>query len=148
MKARRRENFINSIQSENDVLESVGEIKEEVRRHFESKFCEPVFHRPSLEGVSLKAISFREKSNLEELFTEKEIKDAVWGCEGSKSLGPDGYNFFFIIKCWSFTKADFLRFFNDFHSNDILLKVIVSLFITLIPKKEKSIALDDFLPIC
>ncbi|XP_058755630.1 uncharacterized protein LOC131628840 [Vicia villosa] len=64
VKARRRGNFINSIQSENSVVESVGEIQEEVMRHFANKFSEPVFQRPSLEGISLKAISYREKCTL------------------------------------------------------------------------------------
>lgn len=48
LKARRRGNFINIIQSENGVLESVEEIKAEAMRHFTSKFPEPNFVRPSL----------------------------------------------------------------------------------------------------
>lgn len=96
LKARRRGNFINNIQTESGVLETVGEIKEETRRHFASKFTESNFVRPSLEGISFKSISSGDKSNLEVPFTEEEIKDVIWGCEGSKSPRPDDYNFFFI----------------------------------------------------
>ncbi|XP_058783599.1 uncharacterized protein LOC131658308 [Vicia villosa] len=148
LKARRRANFINSIDSDNGVLESVGDIKEEVRRHFASKFSDSNQSRPSLEGFSFKAISVGDNFNLELPFTEKEFKDAIWGCEGSKSLGPDGYNFFFIKKCWGFIKADFIRFFNDFHDKGFLSKAIVSSFISLITKKEHPVSLDDYRPIC
>src|SRR4051812_44826077 len=71
-----------------------------------------------------------------------------FGVEGSKNLGPDGYNFFFIRKCWFFMKVYFLQFSNDFHGNYYLSKTIVSSFITIIPKKSNSTILDKLCPIC
>jgi len=35
-------------------------------------------------------------------FSEDEIKQAVWQCEGSKSPGPDEFNFNFIKSNWNF----------------------------------------------
>ncbi|XP_058780621.1 uncharacterized protein LOC131654295 [Vicia villosa] len=148
MKARRRRNFIGSVTTEGGVLDEVGPIKEEVRRHFEEKFSELEAVRPTLEGSMLKSISLVDKGMLEEPFSEEEIKDAVWGCEGTRSPGPDGYNFFFIRKCWSFMKKDFSLFFNGFYADGILSKATVSSFINLIPKKESPSRLDDFRPIC
>jgi len=34
----------------------------------------------------------------------KEVKEAIWNCESSKSLGPDGVTFNFIKKYWSYLK--------------------------------------------
>ncbi|XP_058784706.1 uncharacterized protein LOC131659549 [Vicia villosa] len=57
LKARRRVNFISSIDSGSGLLESVGDIKEEVRRHFEVKFSEPVNSWVAMEGVQINYIS-------------------------------------------------------------------------------------------
>ncbi|XP_058751960.1 uncharacterized protein LOC131625078 [Vicia villosa] len=49
------------------------------------------------EGIKFKSISTADKSVLEVQFSKEDIKGAVWGCEWSRSPGPDGYNLFFII---------------------------------------------------
>lgn len=74
------------------------------------------------------------KKNLEEPFSNSEIKEGVWGCEGSKSLEPAGYNFVFIKKCWDILKLDVIKFVKDFHSKAKLSKVIPPSFLTLVPK--------------
>lgn len=84
-----------------------------------------------------------ERTALEVPFSEVEIKEAVWGCGGMKSLGPDGYKFFFIIKCWHFLKEDFLSFFYDFHNNLVLSKAITTSLLTLILKKSIPSGLDN-----
>ncbi|CAI8592500.1 unnamed protein product [Vicia faba] len=99
MKERCQRNFIGSIVTNHCVLESVGEVKKEVRRHFFEKFKESNFNRPLLERVSFSVVSREERNSLKVLFSYLEIKEAVWGCKGSKSPGPDGYNFFFIRMC-------------------------------------------------
>lgn len=55
--------------------------------------------RPLLEGVHLKSLNSMGISFLEAPFREGEIKEAIWGCEGSKSPGLDGYSFSFIRRC-------------------------------------------------
>lgn len=84
---------------------------------------------------------------MERPFSVSKVKEVAWGCEGSRSLGPDGFNFTFIRKCWRFMERDFIRFFKDFHGNS-LSKAIVSSFITLIPKKDILLGLNDYRPIC
>ncbi|XP_058777363.1 uncharacterized protein LOC131651699 [Vicia villosa] len=89
MKSRRRSNCISHIQTE---LESVGEVKEEVKRNFEEKFVESGHCRPILEGDDFRSLSQQERESLEVPFSESEIKEAVWSCEESRSPGPDGLN--------------------------------------------------------
>lgn len=85
---------------------------------------------------------------LEAQFLDQEIKEVVWGCECSNSLGPDGYNFYFIRKCWHFLKANFIWFVKDFHSNAVLEKAITFYFLTLIPKNDNPQNIDDFCHNC
>lgn len=111
-------------------------MKEEVRRHFSEKFKELDHKRPQLEGIDLTVLSHSERCYQEDHFTKHEIQEAVWGCEGSKSPSPDGYNFYFIKKCWHFMKEDFVRFINEFHRKAKISKSITSYFLTLISKSK------------
>lgn len=72
----------------------------------------------------------------------------LWSCKGSKSPGLDEFNFLFIRKCFHFMKEDFFRFFKDFYSYARLSKSITSSFLTLVPKKDISLGLGDYRPIC
>lgn len=108
IKARRRHNFIGSIDIVSGVIHEVGDIKEEVRRHFEDKFTEPD------DESMFNTISDIGKFGLEEKFLEEEIRQAVWGCDGTKIPGPVEYNFFFIKKCWYFMKEYFFLVFQRF----------------------------------
>jgi len=47
-------------------------------------------------------------------FSEKEVNNAVWSCDSSKSLEPDDFNFCFIKFYWDCLKEDILVAVNDF----------------------------------
>ncbi|GJT27084.1 RNA-directed DNA polymerase, eukaryota, reverse transcriptase zinc-binding domain protein [Tanacetum coccineum] len=50
--------------------------------------------------IKIKKISTEEALKLEKEFSEKEVWEAFYGCEGDKAPGPDGFNFKFIKKSW------------------------------------------------
>ncbi|XP_058768748.1 uncharacterized protein LOC131642530 [Vicia villosa] len=77
LKERRRRNSLCSLLSSRGVLEDVNEVKDFTFKHFKSFFED--------EGGG-------EGMNLERPFTELEIKEAIWSCDGNKSPGPDGYS--------------------------------------------------------
>lgn len=52
-----------------------------------------IFVRPNLDGIYFKEISEAESEFLAAPFSMEELEEAVWSCEGSKSLGPDRFNF-------------------------------------------------------
>lgn len=79
----------------------------------------------------------RENSLLGSL--EEEIKEAIWSCGGSKSPGPDRFNFDFFQCCWDIVKEDIFIMMDEFHSNGKLVRGSNSSFIVLIPKKKKEI---------
>lgn len=72
----------------------------------------------------------------------------MWGCRGDKTPGPNDYTFLFIKYFLFFLKEDFILFFNYFYSDNVISKAITSSFLTLIPKSNNSLSLDDYRPIC
>ncbi|CAK8543523.1 unnamed protein product [Lathyrus sativus] len=99
MKDRRKKNFIGSIQFENGLIKGVEEIKNEIFRFFVDYFSETDQCRPILDNVPLNCLSGDDNNLLEAKFTELDIKEDFWECEGLKSPGPDEYNSFFLRKC-------------------------------------------------
>ncbi|XP_058746296.1 uncharacterized protein LOC131619189 [Vicia villosa] len=144
MKERRRRNHISSIVTRSGIMEKVEDVKEEVRRHFNSKFKEDNFSRPILENASFNSLSMEESASLESPFNKEEIKEAVWNCDGSKSPGPDGFTLFFVKNCWYFLKEDLMACFKEFFSGGSISKSITSSFLSLIPKSSNPLGLDDF----
>ncbi|XP_058733653.1 glucan endo-1,3-beta-glucosidase-like [Vicia villosa] len=93
-------------------------------------------------------LSHLDRDFLEDPFSDTDIKEAVWGCEGTKSPGPNGFYFMFIEKFWSFLKEDFRRFLRNFHGGALLSKFITSSFLSLIPKFSNPFGLEDYRHIC
>jgi len=69
---------------------------------------------------------------------------AVWG---SKSPGPDGFNFNFIQNCWDVIKSDVMAAVNFFHATGSFPKGCNASFIALIPKVREPSSFDQFRPI-
>lgn len=134
IKGRRRSNHLVPILSSGGIIDGVEEVKEEVFRHFSSKFVESNEVKPLLEGIRFNIIGEEDVRFLERPFLEEEIKEAVWSCGGSRIQGPDGFSFLFIKNCWNFVKDDFVRFFKIFYDGGLLSMVVTSYFLTLIPK--------------
>ncbi|XP_050238155.1 uncharacterized protein LOC126687642 [Mercurialis annua] len=80
-------------------------------------------------------------------FIENEVLFAISSLNERKAPGPDGFNFFFYRRAWSFMKADILDMFSTFHSTCSLPKGINSSFMVLIPTVIGSSDIKDFRPI-
>jgi hypothetical protein len=77
----------------------------------------------------------------------EEIEEVVKECDGNKSPGPDGFNFNFVKSFWSLMKDEVRILFDQFHANANLPKSFSSYFVTLIPKVNSPLALNEFRPI-
>jgi hypothetical protein len=136
IKARRRRNQIVSIMKGDIMIQGVNEIKQEAKLHFFSHLDEAWNSRPFVEGINFNSLTDEDNANLLEPFSEEEIRDTVWSCDGNKSPGPDGFNINFLKTCWPIVKKDVVAFFKDFHKNAHLPKAFTASFLTLIPKKD------------
>jgi hypothetical protein len=67
-------------------------------------------------------------SFLEQPFTHKDIDDIVADLPHSKSLGPFGFNFEFLQKCWPIVKKDFYDLCNQLYQGNLCLESINSCF--------------------
>jgi hypothetical protein len=67
--------------------------------------------------------------------------------EGDKATGPDDFSLAFYKFCWDVVGQDLMKVFHEFHSNGVVGRRMNATFITLIPKKDRSINLKDFRPI-
>lgn len=72
-----------------------------VKDFFKERFKDK-WNRPVVEGIKFEMISDEENVMLVTKFSDKEIKEAVWNYGGSKSLGPNGFNFNFIKGCGAY----------------------------------------------
>lgn len=86
-------------------------------------------------------------SFLEEAFSTEEIDVVIKDMPSNKSPGPDGFNTYFIKKCWPIIKQDFYDLCHQFHKGDLCLQSINNSYITLIPKKPGASPVNDFRPI-
>uniref|UniRef100_A0A453N2N1 Reverse transcriptase domain-containing protein n=1 Tax=Aegilops tauschii subsp. strangulata TaxID=200361 RepID=A0A453N2N1_AEGTS len=66
----------------------------------------------------------------------------------NKAPGPDGFPAEFYKKCWHIVKDDHMPMFHDFFNGHLQLFHLNFGMITLLPKKEEAIRMEQFRPIC
>lgn len=86
-------------------------------------------------------------THLDSDFSQQEIESVIRNLPNSHPPGPDGFNGFFIKKCWDIVKKDFIILFKDFCTSNIDLRSISTSLIALLPKKDNPETMDDFRPI-
>ncbi|XP_058762559.1 uncharacterized protein LOC131635939 [Vicia villosa] len=80
------------------------------------------FDRPVPEGLCFKRLEGDDVVWMEREFSEVEIKEAVWSCDGDKSPSPDGYSLEFFKLNWEILKEDVFKCVRDFHEKGKLTK--------------------------
>lgn len=80
-------------------------------------------------------------------FTKEEIDKVIKDMPSNHAHGPDGFNGFFMKKCWSTISNEFYRLCEQLWGGHIDLACLNGSLITLIPKKDSPISANDFRPI-
>ncbi|XP_057809109.1 uncharacterized protein LOC131023581 [Salvia miltiorrhiza] len=91
-------------------IEDPKNIKENVKTFFENHFKKTPRVLPMIPGdFTARRVSAENNAELIKNFSESEIKEAIWSCDGDKSPGPDGFNLKFWKTSWEIIKKDFLK---------------------------------------
>ena len=101
-------------------------------------------------GMSYNLDELLTSHDLEDLdvdFSQQEIEMVIKSLPNNHAPGLDGFNGFFIKKCWHIVKDDFIRLFRDFYCHNVDLRSINSSIIALIPKKDNHETVNDYRPI-
>ncbi|GJU68923.1 putative RNA-directed DNA polymerase [Tanacetum coccineum] len=122
-------------------------IKRAALEHFSARFKEGIQNRPFFCSSLFHTLSSSDYAFLDSPFSLDEVKGAVWGCEGSKAPGPDGFNFNFVKTYWNTIKSDFWDCIINFESSGHIANGCNPSFIVLIPKKLDSLGFSDYRPI-
>ena len=80
-------------------------------------------------------------------FSEKEIKDAVFGSYAEGAPGPDGFPFLFYQQFWDLIKGDLFALFNDWERGDLDLFRLNFSLLTLVPKEADATRMEKFRPL-
>ena len=84
---------------------------------------------------------------LVDMFSTQEIDSLVSIIPADKAPGPDGFNGFFMKKCWPIIAQDYYRLATHFHAECTDLETLNSSYITLVPKKNSPETVNDYRPI-
>ncbi|XP_058761311.1 uncharacterized protein LOC131634691 [Vicia villosa] len=113
IKDKQRRNLISSLEGRNGRVEGVENIKNEVFCYFQDFSKEENRERPILEDLLLNWLCEGDADWLERTFTEEEIREAEWACDGNKSHGPYGFTLYFYKGNWELVKEDVGTFVSD-----------------------------------
>lgn len=84
---------------------------------------------------------------LDSAFIIVKINRLIVDLPNHKTPGPDGFNGEFLKHCWRIIAEDFYNLCEAFHEGEICLRSIYSSNITLIPKKDTPLTVNDYRPI-
>jgi hypothetical protein len=99
-------------------------------------------------GADIPQISPEENSILISEFTEDEVFEAISQMEQNKAPGPDGFPAEFYKQFWETIKHDLMSLFAQLQQGDLELFKLNFGVITLIPKKEDAVQIQQYRPIC
>jgi len=144
---RRLKNEIKGVEVGGQWCEEPPTVRNEAKKMFEKRFKASRDFEVVLEGVEFKALTLEDNTSLMAEFSEKEVREAVWRCDGSKSPGPDGFNFNFIKKSWEVIKEEVMGAMAAFYASGYIPKGCNASFIALVPKVRDPVTLEQYRPI-
>nr|GEV35062.1 RNA-directed DNA polymerase, eukaryota, reverse transcriptase zinc-binding domain protein [Tanacetum cinerariifolium] len=138
---------VRGIKSNGQWVEEPMAVKQTFLNHFSKTFSKVTSILYSARSNRFKMVSQHHLEILESEVSLEEIKEVVWDCGSDKSPGPDGFTFGFIKRYWNTMKNDiFVAISEFFNKGDFPIGCNAS-FVTLIPKIESPLVVNDFRPI-
>ena len=143
----RRRNSIMSICINGRRLVKEPEIKAGLVDAFQSLLSDPNSWCPPFPNLSFNSIGVEQAAKLEEMFTEEEIRAAVFGLNEDTAAGLDGFLLAFWSFSYDFVKEEVLGFFKEFFEHSQFVKSLNATFLVPVPKRRTVEDLQDLRPI-
>lgn len=145
---RRKKNEICGMLINGAWCEEVQPVKQGISNHFCDQFRRSTSACLILgDELITRKVSESDNLMLTAPFREEEVREALGSCDMTKSPGPDGFNFCFLLEFWDIYKNDFMNLLSEFYHNGKFVRGFNPSFIVLIPKKEETVSMHDFRPI-
>ncbi|GJX49213.1 kinase-like domain, beta-lactamase/transpeptidase-like protein [Tanacetum coccineum] len=119
-------------------------IKQEMVRDYKNLFTKRSGIRPRFYCDRVVKILGEDAGMLECEIGEKEVWNAICGCNGDKAPDPNGFNFKFIKKFWAIIKHDLMIAVRWFWDTIEISRGYNTSFISIIPKVADPVGLRDF----
>jgi hypothetical protein len=139
------------LEGNNKIIKNEVELKEHITSYYQNLFGAPKENNfTMLESRidDIPQVSEVENDILTSLFIETEVKEAIFQMEHNKTPGPDGFPAKFYQVFWEVIKADLMALFHDFHKGEPPLFSLSFGIITLLPKCQEDIKIEQYRPIC
>jgi len=139
------------LENDQGVLVGDDRLKNHITNYYKDLFGPPENSDISLmeaQNLDIPQVSPEENDILISPFTESEVRDAVFQMEHNKAPGPDGFSAEFYQVFWGVIKDDLLSLFANFHREALDLHSLNFGIITLIPKVNNAIKIQQYRPIC
>jgi hypothetical protein len=144
---RHRKKRIFSLDHENGKIKGQANLKNYIMGFYKGLFGEPEQNSFSLNPdrtEDISQVTQDENNLLIAPFTKDEIKRVVFEMEHNKAPGPDGFPVEFYQKFWDVIKEDLISMFHKLHSGDLPLFSLNFGVITLIPKAQDTMRIQQY----
>jgi hypothetical protein len=146
-----RKKKIFQLEQEEGTIVGEDNLKVYITEYYKKLFGDPITNSFSLmeeRTEDIPQLSNEENDLLTADFTEKEVLHAISQMKLNKAPGPDGFPAEFYQKNWDVIKSDLMALFSQLQKGELPLYKLNFGVITLLPKKENAVQIQQYRPIC
>jgi mannosylglycoprotein endo-beta-mannosidase len=146
-----RKKKIFQLEQEEGTIVGDDNLKNYISEYYKKLFGAPeqnTFSMMEERVADVPQLSPEENSILTKNFTQEEIFEAISQMEHNKAPGPDGFPAEFYQYFWDVLKDDLMAMFTHFQNGDFPLYKLNFGVITLLPKKDNAVQIQQYRPIC
>jgi hypothetical protein len=146
-----RKKKIFQLEQEEGTIVGDDNLKNYISEYYKKLFGAPeqnTFSMMEERVADVPQLSPEENSILTKNFTQEEIFEAISQMEHNKAPGPDGFPAEFYQHFWDVLKDDLMAMFTHFQNGDFPMYKLNFGVITLLPKKDNAVQIQQYRPIC
>jgi mannosylglycoprotein endo-beta-mannosidase len=148
---KRRKKKIFQLEQDEGTIIGEENLKIFITEYYKKLFGEPEVNHFTMEEDrtdDIPQISPEENVMLTANFSMEEVREAIFQMEHNKAPGPDGFPAEFYQTFWEVIKEDLMALFVMLQTGELPLFKLNFGVITLLPKKENAVQIQQYRPIC